>query len=119
MLQKKLHYIITKVGPEGFSEFLYLSESKDWSVNYIKKELEKEKENKDILSSLMKKSGCNDIYDWEDHYLEKEIELGNITKEMFWSIAYKTDKYCLQEWDGEKFKCVCNREELESQKFFY
>lgn len=119
MIQKKPHYLITKVGPEGFSEFLYLSEDKDWSVNFVKSELQKEKANKDILHSLMEKSGCNDIYDWEDDYLEKEIELGNITKQMFWDIAYKTDTYCLQEWDGEKFRCICGEEGLDNPKFFY
>lgn len=119
MLQKKLHYIITKVGPEGFSEFLYLSQSKDWSVNFVKGELKKEKENKELLNNLIQKSSSENIYDFEENHLEKEIALGNITEDIFWETAYKTDTFCLQEWDGEKFTCVCSREGLENPNFLY
>jgi len=82
-------YLIIKTGCEGIEELCFLT-------SLPKEAIEKTMELKRTILEEKEKAKIRDRKD------------GFSNHESFYDFIYNPDFYCVQKWDGEKFKCACS-----------
>lgn len=116
---KKNQYLIIKVGYEGIQSLLKLTPNEEEAVSYIRQKRILHKDIEDYINLRISENNLED----RDEYAE-ELFLEDLKKEFypyedFMFVMYPSDDYCLQEWDGEKFDCICKKHDLSKNQIFW
>jgi hypothetical protein len=102
-------YLLIKAGYEGIEKLVYLSDDPEIVKNMI---IELRKEADKELDKLKEIGIDADAYDdkWELNEKIGELYVNEVISGKSYSILMERDEsggYCIQKWDGEKFKCHC------------
>lgn len=115
----KRQFIIVKVGYEGIQSLLSLKSNEDEAVSYIRQKRILHKEIEDFINLRISENNLEDKDEYSEDLFLKDLENNIFPFEDFMSVMYPHEDYCLQEWDGEKFECICKKHDLSKNQIFW
>jgi hypothetical protein len=115
----KKQFLTIRVGYEGISELLKLYDKEEDGVDFIRNKRKLHSEIISFIESRIKENGLEDRDDYLDNLFNQDVEKKLFPYKDFMEVMYPTDDYCLQEWNGETFECICKKHNLSDRQILY
>jgi hypothetical protein len=115
----KKHFVTIKVGYEGISSLLKLYDKEEEAVKFIKEKRKLHTVIDSFIKTRIEENGLEDKDDYLETLFNQDVGSNIFPYEDFIDVMFPHNDYCLQEWDGETFECICKKHSLSDKQILY